>query len=84
MVECQLPKLDVAGSIPVARSRFQLANLSIPTFARWVLIDQRQIVGEIVGDSPATPFLWLLETPSRDEVHGRLRVCTAPTSWIVA
>jgi hypothetical protein len=27
MVECRLPKPDVAGSIPVARSKFQLANL---------------------------------------------------------
>jgi hypothetical protein len=26
MVECQLPKLDVAGSIPVARSKIQFAN----------------------------------------------------------
>ena len=24
MVECQLPKLDVAGSIPVSRSKFSL------------------------------------------------------------
>ena len=28
MVECQLPKLDVAGSIPVARSSF-LSNSQI-------------------------------------------------------
>ncbi len=27
MVECQLPKLKVAGSIPVTRSSFQTANL---------------------------------------------------------
>ena len=27
MVERRLPKPDVAGSIPVARSKFQLANL---------------------------------------------------------
>ena len=31
MVERQLPKLDVAGSIPVSRSKFQLANLICPT-----------------------------------------------------
>src|SRR5436190_4340402 len=30
-VECQLPKLDVAGSIPVARSKFLLKN-QVPFF----------------------------------------------------
>lgn len=29
MVECQLPKLKVAGSIPVARSRWIVALLHI-------------------------------------------------------
>jgi hypothetical protein len=30
MVECQLPKLDVAGSIPVARSKFQVVTFYLP------------------------------------------------------
>ena len=30
MVECQLPKLDVAGSTPVARSKILLLNSLLP------------------------------------------------------
>ncbi len=34
MVECQLPKLDVAGSTPVSRSKINnLAALKKPNFA---------------------------------------------------
>jgi hypothetical protein len=32
-VECQLPKLDVAGSIPVARSRIIISKLEVA--CRW-------------------------------------------------
>ncbi len=31
LVECKLPKLDAAGSIPVARSIFQKASSTEPT-----------------------------------------------------
>jgi hypothetical protein len=34
VVECQLPKLDVAGSTPVARSKFNLTIESAFVFAR--------------------------------------------------
>ena len=34
MVECQLPKLDVAGSTPVARSKIflEISNFQLPFF----------------------------------------------------
>ena len=37
MVECQLPKLDVAGSSPVSRSNFQrlTAHLGTPLIPRY-------------------------------------------------
>ena len=51
MVECQLPKLDVAGSIPVARSKFQELTLLVPQFARSPLVRPPQIVGKLRRES---------------------------------
>ena len=45
MVECQLPKLDVAGSNPVSRSIFN--NLQIPQFRR-PSIKQRRLFSTII------------------------------------
>jgi hypothetical protein len=40
MVECQLPKLKVAGSIPVTRSRLLDLTLNL---ARWSEVADRRI-----------------------------------------
>ena len=57
MVECQLPKLEVAGSSPVARSRIQTANLSCSIVCAWVC-SRTPNCGEIVGELFLN-FLWL-------------------------
>ena len=37
-VECQLPKLDVAGSNPVSRSTFRSPNLNVPKFQLTIIL----------------------------------------------
>ena len=68
MVERRLPKPDVAGSIPVARSKFQTANLFCSKVSTLAFCSLAANFGEIVGEIFRKSLLWWQETPSHDEV----------------
>ena len=62
MVECQLPKLDVAGSIPVSRSKFLHRKVSTYNYCLLRLLLIR--FSSMIATMPAP-----LPLPAQDELH---------------